>query len=164
MQESETIIRRALLQAGLGVAATGLWPQAWLSAPAAAAANEAGAATIGRRELLQGLDGMSRVAERRNVFGGGHNAAAVMAAALFCREQALDEETRKEILSLVETRLLTSSIYEARPKEAAEPELIQGLLQDLDAGIGTLRQSGHNIIFANACLKALREVPEAAIS
>jgi hypothetical protein len=36
------------------------------------------------------------------------------------------------------------------------------LVKDLDAGIGSLRRAGHNIIFANVCLKALREVPEAA--
>ena len=50
----------------------------------------------------------------------------------------------------------------ARPKEAADPRLVEGLLEDLDAGIATLRGKGHNIIFAVTCLKALRAVPEAA--
>ncbi len=36
------------------------------------------------------------------------------------------------------------------------------LVKDLDAGIDTLRQSGHNIIFTVISLKALRAVPDAA--
>lgn len=39
---------------------------------------------------------------------------------------------------------------------------MDGLVQDLDAGIGVLRSSGHNIIFAVVSLKALRAAPEAA--
>ena len=44
----------------------------------------------------------------------------------------------------------------------ADPALIGALIKDLDAGIDTLRQSGHNIIFTNMCVKALHSVPEAA--
>src|SRR4029078_1907882 len=63
----------------------------------------------------------------------------------------------------LDARLLKNSIYaEPRPKETADPKLIEGLLEDLDAGIGTLRGKGHNIIFAALSLKALRDVPEAA--
>jgi hypothetical protein len=118
---------------------------------------------IGRREIVKGLDGMSRVADKGNSpFSGGHNAAAVISSAFFCREQKLDAEVQKEMLAVIEARLLKSPIYTARPEEKADPKLAEGLLEDLDAGIGTLRSSGHNIIVAVACLKALREVPEAA--
>jgi hypothetical protein len=97
------------------------------------------------------------------VFGLGHNAAAVISSAFFCREQKLDADTQKEILAYLDAGLLKSPIYEqARPKEGADPKLVEGLLEDLDAGIATLRGKGHNIIFAVASLKALKEVPEAA--
>jgi hypothetical protein len=97
------------------------------------------------------------------VFGLGHNAAAVISSAFFCREQNLDADTRKEILSFLDARLLKSPIYSApRPKQTADPKLVEGLLEDLDGGIATLRGKGHNIIFAVASLKALRQVPEAA--
>ena len=106
---------------------------------------------------------MSRVADTGNTFAGGHNAAAVMSSVFFCRERELDADTQKEILAYLDARLLKNPIYAApRPKEAADPMLIEGLLEDLDAGIATLRGKGHNIIFAVACLKALRAVPEAA--
>src|SRR5262249_2754314 len=106
-------------------------------------------------------DGMSRVAEKGDVFGGGHTAAAVMASAYFCREQKIDADTQKEILALVEGRLLKSPIYAARPEEKADAELLATFAKDLDAGVDTLRRSGHNIIFAAISLKTLREVPEA---
>jgi len=103
------------------------------------------------------------VADKGNTFGLGHNAAAVISSAFFCREQKLDADTQKEILAYLDARLLKNAIYAtARPKETADPKLIEGLLEDLDAGIATLRGKGHNIIFAVASLKALRAVPEAA--
>lgn len=117
---------------------------------------------IGRKEIIKGLDGMSRVADKGNdPFTNGHNAAAVISAAFFCRDQKLNKETQKTILTLVEERLLTSRIYEDRPEEKADPDLLDGLVKDLDAGAAGLRRSGHNIIFAVTSLKALREVPDA---
>jgi hypothetical protein len=165
MQRSNAIARRDFLKTGLFAAGAGLWAGTLFQRPAGAdeGSPSAGPDTTGRRELLQGLDGMSRVADRgHDPFAGGHNAAAVIASAFFCREQKLDEGTRKQLLALVEARLLTSPIYEPRPDETADAALVEGLVQDLDAGIDTLRAGGHNIIFANICLKALRDVPEAA--
>src|SRR5947199_105030 len=69
-------------------------------------------AAIGRREIIMGLDGMSRVAEPGNdPFGGGHSAAAVMSSAFFCRNEKLEEDTQQEILSHLKARLLTRPIY-----------------------------------------------------
>ena len=161
MTRSDAIVRRQLLKAGLIVAGAGLHPEALFDRRAAA--EEKTDTPIGPREIIKGLDGMSRVADKGNTFAGGHNAAAVISSAFFCREQKLDADTQKEILAYLGDRLLTNPIYAvARPKEAADPKLIEGLLEDLDAGIDTLRGKGHNIIFAVTCLKALRAVPEAA--
>jgi hypothetical protein len=160
MTRSDAIARRQLLKAGLIVAGAEFCPEAIFDRRAAA--DEKTDALIGAREIVKGLDGMSRVAEKGNVFGLGHNAAAVISSAFFCREQKLDADTQKEILTYLDARLLKNPIYaEARPKEAADPKLVEGLLEDLEAGIATLRGKGHNIIFAVACLKALRTVPEA---
>jgi hypothetical protein len=165
MPRSDAIDRRDLRRTGLFAVGAGLWPEAFFESLARADEKEPSTegATIGRCGLVKGLDGMSRVADGGNdPFVGGHNAAAVMASAFFCREQGLDEGTRKELLSLVEARLLTSPNYEPRPKESADQGLVEGLVKDVDAGIDALRRSGHNIIFTNICRKALREVPEAA--
>ena len=161
MTRPDAIVRRQLLKAGLIVAGAPFCPEALFDRRAAA--DEKTDAPIGPREIVRGLDGMSRVADKGNVFGLGHNAAAVISSAFFCREQKLDADTQKEILAYLDARLLKNPIYAAaRPKEAADPKLVEGLLEDLDAGIATLRGKGHNIIFAVASLKGLREVPEAA--
>ena len=159
---SDAITRRQLIKAGLILAGVPLCPEA-LFERRAVADDETLDGPIGRREIVKGLDGMSRVAETGNTFGLGHNAAAVISSAFFCREQKLDAATQAEILAFLDGGLLKNSIYAAsRPKETADPMLVEGLVEDLDAGIATLRGKGHNIIFAVACLKALREVPEAA--
>jgi hypothetical protein len=164
MKKQDADARRHFLKTGIAAAGTALWSGTFFESIAAAGQQKtpAEAGTIGRRELLEGLDGMSRVADAHNTFVGGHTAAAVMASAFFCREQKLDDQTQKEILSIIETRLLKRDIYAPRPKETSDPALVKNLVKDLDAGIDTLRQSGHNIIFTNICLKALRELPEAA--
>jgi hypothetical protein len=164
MNDSDAAARREFLKAAVLSAGAALWSGTFFQRPVAAGEKEppAEAAPIGRRELVKGLDGMSRVADRGDVFTGGHTAAAVMSSAFFCREQQIDADTQKEILALVEARLLKSQIYAPRPQEKADPELVADLVKDLDAGVTRLRRSGHNIIFANISLKTLREVPEAA--
>ena len=164
MSRSDAIARRQLLKAGLIVAGAPFCPEALFDRRAGAADEKPMADTpIGPREIIKGLDGMSRVADKGNTFAGGHNAVAVISSAFFCREQKLGTDTQKEIRTYLDARLLKNPIYAAaRPKQAADPKLTEGLLEDLDAGIATLRGKGHNIIFAVTCLKALRAVPEAA--
>ena len=164
MTHSDAIVRRQILKTGLIVAGAPFCPEALFDVQAAAADEKPSEDTpIGPRQIIKGLDGMSRVADQKVAFAGGHNAAAVISSAFFCREQKFDADTQKEILAYLDARLLKSPIYaEARPKETADPKLVDGLLEDLDAGIATLRGKGHNIIFAVTSLKALRTVPEAA--
>jgi hypothetical protein len=165
MRDKDTAKRRAFLKRAVLSAGAAMWSGTFFQRFAAAGRKQPppASAPIGRRELVKGLDGMSRVADPgNNPFADGHTAAAVMSAAFFCREQKLEADTQKEILSLVEARLLKSPIYAPRPEAKADPELVAGLVKELDAGIDTLRRSGHNIIFANTSLKTLKEVPEAA--
>src|SRR5262245_51089588 len=164
MARSDAITRRQLMKAGLIIAGAPFCAEALFDGRAAADDEPPAEDTpIGPREIVKGLDGMSRVADQGNTFGLGHNAAAVISSAFFCREQKLDADTQQEIRAYLDFRLLKNPIYAtARPTEAADPKLVEGLLEDLDAGIATLRGKGHNIIFAVICLKALRAVPEAA--
>ena len=152
------------MKAGLIVAGAPFCAEALFDRRAAADDEKLAEVTpIGPREIVKGLDGMSWVADIGDTFGDGHNAAAVISSAFFCREQKLDADTQREILAYLDSRLLANPIYAAaRPREAADLGLVEGLLEDLDAGIATLRGKGHNIIFAVACLKALRAVPEAS--
>jgi hypothetical protein len=164
MKTSNEITRRSLLQrTGLIAAGAGLWFESPFQGLAGGDEKMPMAeAAVGRREILKGLDGMSRAAESgSNSFVNAHIAAAVISSAFFCREHELDNETRTELLSMVETRLLTKPIFEPRQEERADPDLVADLVQDLDAGIDTLRRHGHNIIFAVVSLKAMRAEPDA---
>src|SRR5262245_36645670 len=95
MTRSDAIVRRQLLKAGLIIAGAPFCPEALFDGRAAAAdGNPAEGAPIGQQEIIKGLDGMSRVADQGNVFGLGHNAAAVISSAFFCRDQKLDADTQ----------------------------------------------------------------------
>lgn len=160
MTRSEAILRRQFLKAGLIITGVPFCPEALFGRHASA--EEKSESLIGSHQIIKGLDGMSRVTETGNTFGLGHNAAAVISSVFFCREQNLDGDTQKEVQEFLDSRLLKNAIYQTpRPTEKADPMLVEGLVEDLDAGIATLRGKGHNIIFAVACLKALKELPEA---
>lgn len=161
MRDKTEAERRRFLKAAVLSAGAGLWSGTYFQRLGAEDRKPAETGPIGKAELIKGLDGMSRVAEKGDVFAAGHTAAAVMSAPFFCREQKIDEDTQKEILSVVERRLLKSPIYAPRLEEKADPELVAALVKDLDAGVSVLRRSGHNIIFTATSLKALKEVPEA---
>ena len=75
MTRSDNIVRRQLLKAGLIVAGVEFCPEALFDRRAAA--DDKKEMLIGAREIVKGLDGMSRVAEKGGVFGLGHSAAAL---------------------------------------------------------------------------------------
>src|SRR3954469_17935964 len=107
MTRSDAIVRRQLLKAGLVVAGVPFCPEALFDRRAAAGDEKPlGDAPIGPREIIKGLDGMSRVAEKGGAFAGGHNAATVISSAFFCREQGLDADTQREIRAYLDARLL----------------------------------------------------------
>lgn len=156
--------RRSFLNGGLATVSSGLLLEAFGPGALRAEGDKEKAKVptiIGERELLKGLDGMSRsVAKGKNPFVDGHNAAAVIASSFFCQEQKIGEEAQRELLAFMEKRLLRSRIYQAQPKEDPDLELEKGLLADIEEGIGDLRRIGHNIIFAALGLKALRAMPQ----
>ena len=167
MTRSEAIVRRKFLKAGLIVAGLPFCPEAiWFdSAPLPGTIETPAEGTpIGPREIIKGLDGMSWVADKRNTFAGGHNAAAVISSAFFCREQKLDVDTQKEILAYLDARLFKNPIYAAaRPREAADPRLVEGHCSRTStpasprcAGKATTSSS------RSPASSALRAVPEAA--
>ena len=137
-------LQTALAAMGYGTFVTTLYPNR-AQAKATAPKSEP---SIGTSEILKGLDGMSRTSIKgRNPFVDAHNAAAVIASGFFCREQEVPAETQEALKSFIERRLFKNPIYQhGQPEEDAGPDLIEGLVVDLRAGIPQLRRSGHNII------------------
>ncbi len=162
-KRSIAIGRRNFVQSGIGLVGCGLLAETFFPDTTLAEEEKPPVADIiGTQMILKGLDGMSRsTAKGKNPFVDGHNAAAVMASAFFCREQHVPDEAQRELLAFMEKGLLRNRIYEARPREEPVADLEGGLLEDLHEGIGDLRRSGHNIIFGVLSLKALRAVPQA---
>jgi len=109
--------------------------------------------------LLMGLDGLSH-AGGPQYFRDGHLATSVIAAWYLCHENALDEPTQGLIKSLIDRELGEDAIFLPVPDEPADSTLLEQLLTTLSAGIGDLREVGHNIIFGAAALKVFRHHPE----
>ena len=109
--------RRGILKAaGLFAAGAMSWPEAVFDGRAAADEKAPAAnAAIGRREIIKGLDGMSRAADpKSDPFVTGHMAAAVMSSAFFCREQKIDGDAQKEIRARCSVRLLDQAASKPR--------------------------------------------------
>ena len=110
--------------------------------------------------LILGLDGLSR-AHGRSYFNDGHLGASVIAAYYLCHENGLEEPTQSVIKSRIDNELATDTLFIPAPDESPDPALLEQLLTTLSAGIGDLREVGHNIIFGAAALKAFRDCPDA---
>lgn len=110
--------------------------------------------------LTLGLNGLSR-AHGQDYFRDGHLAASVIAAYFLCHENGLGEPTQDAIKSRIDHELRGDAIFIPAPEEPADATLLEQLLETFAAGIGDLREVGHNIIFGAAALKAFRYCPEA---
>jgi hypothetical protein len=110
--------------------------------------------------LLLGLDGLSR-AHGKHYFRDGHLATSVIAAYYLCHENRLDGPTQDLIKARIDSELRARNLFLPVPDEPADTALLQQLPDTLFAGIGDLREIGHNIIFGAAALKAFRACPEA---
>jgi hypothetical protein len=110
--------------------------------------------------LILGLDGLSH-AHGRNYFDDGHLGASVIAAYYLCHENGLEENTQNVIKSRIDHELRNDALFIPAPSEAPDAALLEQLLNTLSAGIGDLREVGHNIIFGAAALKAFRQCPDA---
>lgn len=110
--------------------------------------------------LILGLDGLSR-AHSGSYFADGHLAASVIAAFYLCHENGLEQRTRKLIQTRIDDELAQDTLFLPAPDEAPDAALLEQLLATLSAGIGDLREVGHNIIFGAAALKAFRDCPDA---
>lgn len=109
--------------------------------------------------LIRGLDCLSN-AHGANYFSDGHLGASVIAAYYLCHENSLDENTQNAIKSRLDHDLGNSRLALPAPDEVADEALLQDLVRTLAAGIGDLREVGHNVIFGAAALKAFRQCPE----
>ena len=113
------------------------------------------------RLLLLGLNALGR-AYRLDYFADGHRGAGMVAAYFLCVDNHLDERAASRIAELIDLNWASSALCEAFPAAEPEPERINEIGAVLAEGAQTLRQVGHNAIFAMLAIKAFHMMPHAA--
>jgi hypothetical protein len=114
-----------------------------------------------KRMLRLGLNALAR-AHSLDYFADGHRGAAMVAAYLFCKDNALNKDIRQRIDELIDMKWSGSPLCADFPPDDPQPERIQEIGQALREGSETLRQVGHNAIFAMLAVKGFLLLPEAA--
>ena len=115
----------------------------------------------GERLLLLGLNALAR-AHQLDYFADGHRGAGTVAAHLLCTENALDRRARTRIAELIDLNWASTPLCGPFPESDPDPARIDEIGVALAEGGETLRQVGHNAIFAMLAIKAFRMMPEAA--
>ncbi len=113
------------------------------------------------RLLLLGLDALAR-AHELDYFVDGHRGAGMVAAHFLCRDNALDDRACSRIAQLVDLNWASTPLCAPFPDTDPVPERVADIGCALLEGADTLRQVGHNVIFAMLALKAFRHRPQAA--
>ena len=113
------------------------------------------------RLLLLGLNALAR-AHELDYFADGHRGASMVAAHLLCVDNDLDARASSRIAELIHLNWASTPLCEAFPETDPDPARIDGIGAALSEGAETLRQVGHNAIFAMLAIKAFRMMPCAA--
>jgi len=114
-----------------------------------------------KRLVELGLNGLAR-AHQMSYFADGHRAAALVAAHLMCEENQLPDAARARIEQLFDLNWAHSPLCAAFPEEAADPSLVNKIGETLMDAHGSLREVGHNAIFAMHAMRGFRLLPELA--
>lgn len=136
-----------------GLAAGGLW-----------GANDAAAQKRdpAKKRLVElGLNGLAR-AHRMSYFADGHRAAALIAAHQMCEENQMPEAGRARIEQLFDLNWARTPLCETFPEEEADPSRIKQISEALMEARGSLREVGHNAIFAMHAIRGFRLLPALA--
>jgi hypothetical protein len=113
------------------------------------------------RLLLLGLNGLAR-AHEMSYFTDGHRAASLVAAHLLCEENNLPDAARMRIEQLFDLNWGSTALCKPFPEEEPAPDQVKKIGEALTEADGSLREVGHNAIFAMHAIKAFRMLPSAA--
>lgn len=114
-----------------------------------------------KRLVVLGLNGLAR-AHTMNYFTDGHRAAALIAAHLMCEENHLPEAAHARIEQLFDLNWAKTPLSAPFPEEDADPSQVKKIGEALMEARGSLREVGHNAIFAMHAIRGFRLMPELA--
>jgi hypothetical protein len=113
------------------------------------------------RLIVLGLNALAR-AHTLKYFADGHRGAAFMAAHFLCEENQLPEAARARIEQLFDLNWAKKPLCADFPKEDADPSQVKKIGEALIEAHGSLREVGHNAIFAMHAIQGFRLMPALA--
>lgn len=114
-----------------------------------------------KRLVMLGLNGLAR-AHRMSYFADGHRAAALIAAHQMCEENQIPELGRARIEQLFDLNWAKSPLCAPFPEEDPDPSRIKEIGAALMESRGSLREVGHNAIFAMHAIRGFQLLPALA--
>ena len=114
-----------------------------------------------KRLVVLGLNGLAR-AHQMSYFADGHRAAALIAAHQMCEENQMPEAARARIEQLLDLNWAKSPLCSPFPEEEPDPARIKDIGEALMEARGSLREVGHNAIFAMHAIRGFRLMPALA--
>lgn len=114
-----------------------------------------------KRLVELGLNGLAR-AHSLSYFADGHRAASLISAHFMAEENQLSQEARVRIEQLFDLNWARRPLCAAFPEEDADPTRIKEIGEALMEARGSLREVGHNAIFAMHAIRGFRLMPELA--
>lgn len=146
--------RQFVVRSGVIAAGLSLTPRAVLQAAEAAASNE-------QRLVRLGINALAR-AHEKNYFANGHRGAALISAHMMCINNRFEKTIVNRIAQLFEMNWASGSLCEPFPENDPVEDAVDQVGKALSEGSGTLREVGHDAIFAMHAVKAFRMLPETA--
>lgn len=114
------------------------------------------------RLLIQlGTNALARAASMK-YFADGHRGASMISASMMCSGNDFEETTVARISELFNSNWASGPLCKDFPLEDPDPNAIKRVGQTLAEHGNTLREVGHDAIFAMHAIKAFRLVPELA--
>lgn len=114
-----------------------------------------------RRLVELGLNALARAPEL-SYFADGHRGASMISAHMMCADNELDEATTARIVQLFDLNWAPSKLCEPFVAGDAVADAAEQVGKALAEGSGTLREVGHDAIFAMHAIKGFRLLPRIA--
>lgn len=114
-----------------------------------------------KRLVRLGINALARAPEMK-YFTDGHRGAAMISAHLMCVDNKLDDAASGRIVELFDRNWAPTKLCQPFPDGDRVEDATQRVGKALAEGGGTLREVGHDAIFAMHAIKAFRILPETA--
>lgn len=114
-----------------------------------------------KRLIELGVNALARAPEM-NYFTDGHRGAAMISAHLMCVDNKFETAAAARIVELFDLNWAKSKLCRPFPPGDPVPDASERVGKALAEGRGTLREVGHDAIFAMHAIKAFRMLPATA--